>query len=263
MPRFKLTLEYFGPAFAGWQRQAHAMGVQQVLEDAIEKFCQQQPRLHVAGRTDAGVHASGQVAHVDIAKDVEADTVRDALNFHVRPHPVVVVECARVDDDFHARFHCTARRYRYLILNRPAPPALAAHYCWHVPRALDVPAMQEAANTLRGTHDFSTFRAQGCQSNSPIKTLDELRFEVKDAMVIVHVRAPSFLYHQVRNMVGTLAQVGTRQWDLSQFQAALAAKNRAAGGPTAPPQGLYFVAAHYDKTVLETGLPDPKDDNTA
>src|ERR1700733_14825343 len=174
MTRWKLTLEYDGSGFCGWQRQNNGLAVQQVLEEAIEKFCGEQVTLHVAGRTDAGVHARAQVAHGDIKKDTTADTVRDALNFHVKPHRIAVLEVESVSDDFHARFSAKGRSYRYQIVNRRAPSALLAEQAWHISKPLALARMQEAARLLIGNHDFSTFRAQNCQSNSPVKTLDEM-----------------------------------------------------------------------------------------
>lgn len=245
MTRFKLTVEYDGTGFHGWQRQAEALSVQQVLEDAIFKFCGEKAVLHVAGRTDTGVHARGNVAHVDLEKETTADTVRDAVNFHVRPHRVAVVAVEVVPDDFHARYSALGRRYRYTVINRRAPLTLMVDQAWHVFRPLDVAAMQAAADLLIGQHDFSTFRAHGCQSNSPIKTLDRLNIQKYDDVITFDVAARSFLYHQVRNMVGTLSMVGTGQWSLEQFRTAFAAHDRRAGGPTAPAQGLVFWAVTY------------------
>jgi tRNA pseudouridine38-40 synthase len=242
---WKLTLEYDGTGFCGWQRQAHDVSVQQVLEDAIRKFSGEEVTLHVAGRTDAGVHARAQVAHFDLAKETDADTVQGAVNFHVRPHRVVVREAVAVPDDFHARFSAKSRSYRYQIINRKAPSALLADYAWHVPRTLDAVAMQMAAQLLIGPHDFSTFRAQNCQSNSPLKTLDRLDVTHDGEMIFFAATARSFLYHQVRNMVGTIVLVGTGQWSLADFSAAFAAQDRRKGGPTAPAHGLFFWEAQY------------------
>jgi len=243
--RFKLTIEYDGTPFCGWQRQAHDLSVQQVLEDAIHKFSGETVTLHVAGRTDAGVHARANVAHFDLVKETDADTVRDAVNFHVRPHRVVIREVEAVSEEFHARFSAQARSYQYTILNRRAPPALLADQVWHVAKPLKFIAMQEAANMLIGHHDFSTFRAQHCQSNSSLKTLDRLDISAEGEIITFYTRARSFLYHQVRNMVGTLALVGTGQWSLDDFKTAFAARDRSKGGPTAPPQGLVFWEVYY------------------
>jgi tRNA pseudouridine38-40 synthase len=243
--RWKLTLEYDGTGFCGWQRQAHDVSVQQALEDAFHKFSDEKVTLQVAGRTDAGVHARAQVAHCDLAKETDGDTIRDAVNFHVRPHRIAVLEATAVGDDFHARFSAKSRRYRYQIINRRAPSALFADYAWHVARPLDAEAMHKAAQLLIGHHDFSTFRAHNCQSNSPLKTLDQLDVGREGEMIFFDVAARSFLYHQVRNMVGTLVLVGTGQWTGAAFEAAFAAHDRQKGGPTAPPQGLFFWNVQY------------------
>lgn len=246
MTRWKLTLEYHGAGFCGWQRQGHdAVSVQQVLEDAIFKFSGEDVTLHVAGRTDAGVHAEGQVAHFDLNKETDADTIRDALNFHVRPHKVSVLQVGAVTEEFHARFEALNRSYRYQVLNRRAPSALLTDLTWHVPKPLALEPMQKAADLLIGKHDFSTFRAQGCQSNSPLKTLEEFTIHRDGDMVLFITRARSFLYHQVRNMVGTLVMVGTGQWSVDDFRSAFEARDRTKGGPTAPPQGLFFVKVEY------------------
>ena len=246
MSRWKLTLEYDGGAFCGWQRQGHdPLSVQQVVEEAIQKFCGQEVTLHAAGRTDSGVHAKGQVAHVDLIKPNSGDVIRDALNFHLRPHKIVIVDAEPVADDFHARFNAVNRRYCYQILNRRAPSALLEGYAWYIGRPLSIEAMQRAANLMIGQHDFSTFRAQHCQSKSPIKTLDFLTIEKQDELILFHVQARSFLYHQVRNMVGTLSLVGYGKWSIEDFANAFAARDRNAGGPTAPSHGLYFIQASY------------------
>lgn len=245
MTRWKLTIEYFGAGFCGWQRQPHNLSVQQVIEEAIEKFSSESVTLHVAGRTDAGVHAFAQVAHFDLNKETTADTVRDAINFHVRPHKVVVLNAEAVGEEFHARFEAQYRRYFYQILNRRAPSALLGELAWHIARPLDVETMQQAAQMLIGKHDFSTFRAQHCQSNSPIKTLDELTIRPDGDLILFEVQARSFLYHQVRNMVGTLALVGNGQWSLDDFRQAFEARDRAKGGPTAPAHGLFFHSVGY------------------
>jgi tRNA pseudouridine38-40 synthase len=252
MIRWKLTVEYDGSGFHGWQRQAHALSVQQVLEEAIQKFSGEEVTLHVAGRTDSGVHARANVAHVDLNKETTGDVIRDALNFYVRPHRVAVLAAEEVAPDFHARFNAGARSYRYIIVNRRPPLALQATQAWHVIKPLDIAPMQAAAQVLIGKHDFSTFRAQGCQSNSPIKTLDRLDIRRDDDRLICDVGARSFLYHQVRNMVGTLVMVGTGQWSMMDFEQAFAACDRRAGGPTAPPDGLIFwevIYPHYPQTL--------------
>ena len=247
MARYKLTLEYDGTDFAGWQRQADGITtVQSVLEQAITRFCGEQVILHVAGRTDAGVHAAGQVAHVDLVRaDVPPETMRDAVNFHVRPHRVAVLAAELVDENFHARFSATVRAYRYTIINRRAPPVLDAARVWHIQKPLDAATMQLAANQLLGQHDFSTFRAQHCQAPTPIKTLDAMTVVRDGEKLIIFARSRSFLYHQVRNMVGTLALIGQGQWSQEDFIRAFAACDRTQGGPTAPAQGLCFLGPTY------------------
>lgn len=245
MTRWKIKIEYDGSAFSGWQRQAHALSVQQAIEEAITKFTNEAPTVHVAGRTDAGVHALGQVAHFDLEKEVKAGEVQGAINFHIRPHPVSILEAESVPDDFHARFSALNRAYRYIIVNRRAPLALADKKAWLVPRPLDIAPMQEAAQILIGKHDFSTFRAHGCQSNSPLRTLDEMNIRREGETIIFETRARSFLYHQVRNMVGTVAMVGNGQWSVQDFKQAFEAADRTKGGPTAPPDGLYFLNVEY------------------
>jgi tRNA pseudouridine38-40 synthase len=243
--RWKLTIEYDGTAFCGWQRQANGVSVQQVLEEAVQKFCGEIAVVHGSGRTDAGVHARAQVAHIDIIKETEAGIVRDALNFHVKPYRIAILDVESVADDFHARFSAKARRYRYQIINRRAPPALLAPFAWHLPKPLMLEPMQEAAQTLIGQHDFSTFRAQNCQSKSPIKTLEALDISMQGDLILFDTRARSFLYHQVRNMVGTLTMVGSGQWTQENFKSAFTARDRKVGGPTAPPHGLFFWEVEY------------------
>ncbi len=245
MTRYKLTIEYDGTHFCGWQRQQEHPSVQQTIEEAIQKFCGETVTLHVAGRTDAGVHARANVAHVDIAKETDANTVRDAINFHVKPHRVVIRETEAVSDEFHARFNAVARSYKYRVLNRRPPPALDIDHAWHIAKPLDVDAMQRAADLLIGHHDFSTFRAKDCQSNSPLKTMERFEISRDDENIVFFTRARSFLYHQVRNMVGTLGLVGSGQWTLDDFKTAFAAHDRTKGGPTAPPQGLVFWEVSY------------------
>jgi tRNA pseudouridine38-40 synthase len=243
--RWKLTIEYDGRPFVGWQRQANGLSVQQVMEEAVLGFTGETAQVQGSGRTDAGVHALGQVAHVDLAKPVGADTVRLALNDHLKGWPVVVLAAEAVPEDFHARFSARERRYLYRILNRNAPPTLEKARVWWLPIALDVDAMHEAAQVLVGHHDFSSFRAAECQAASPVKTLD--RLDVSRAGEEIHVvaAARSFLHHQVRNMVGSLSLVGRGKWRAADLGAALAAKDRRAAGPTAPPQGLYLTEVRY------------------
>ena len=245
MPRYKLTVEYHGGPFRGWQRQDNGPSVQETLETAVFALTGEKTLVQGAGRTDSGVHALAQVAHVDIAKDFPADTVRDALNHHVRPHPVSILAAETVDEDFHARFSATGRAYLYRILNRRAPAALDDGRVWWQAMALDATAMHEAAQELIGHHDFSTFRASECQAKSPEKTLDRLDVSRVGDEIHIVAEARSFLHHQVRNIVGTLQLVGTGKWRARDVATALKAKDRAAGGPTAPPQGLYLTRVDY------------------
>ena len=245
MARYKIVLEYHGLPFVGWQRQKNGVSVQQVIEDAISKFTGENAITHVAGRTDAGVHATGQVCHFDLTKDPDVQSVRDAINFHVKPNPVSVLSAELVDDQFHARFSATKRLYLYRITNRRAPLAVEKGLSWLVPQKLNTEAMSVAAKNLVGQHDFTTFRADGCQANSPIKTLDHLSVQRDKEMILVSVRARSFLYHQVRNIVGTLKLVGAEKWSVEDVVEALAAKDRSRGGPTAPAHGLYLTKVAY------------------
>jgi|SRR5579871_1504959 tRNA pseudouridine38-40 synthase len=245
MSRHKLTLEYDGTPFVGWQAQDNGISVQAVLADAVAAFSGERVAVQGAGRTDAGVHALGQVAHVDLAKDWDDETVRDAINFHLRPHPVAVLAAERVAAGFDARFSAIKRHYRYRIINRRADLALDRHRAWRVGRALDCAAMQAAAQTLVGRHDFSTFRAAECQAKSPVKTLDRLDVVRDGEEVHIEAAARSFLHHQVRSMVGSLVHVGEGKWSIGDLAAALAARDRAACGQVAPPHGLYLVRVDY------------------
>jgi tRNA pseudouridine38-40 synthase len=245
MPRYRLLLEYDGGPFVGWQMQAGGPSVQGVITQAIAAFTDEAVTVHGAGRTDAGVHALGQVAHVDLARDWRADRVRDALNARLRPHPVAVLAVEKVPESFHARFSAKRRHYLYRIVNRRADLALDRNRAWRVPRPLDVPAMHAAAQGLIGRHDFTTFRAADCQAKSPVKTLDRLDVERAGDEVRVRALARSFLHHQVRSMVGSLVAVGEGKWSAQDLAAALAARSRAACGQVAPPEGLYLVAVEY------------------
>lgn len=242
-----LKLEYDGRPFVGWQRQANGASVQAVLEQAAARLCRGVvPALHVAGRTDAGVHAAGQVVDIDLPDTLSPHAVRAALNFHMQPHPVSVLEAAPVPwPGWNARFSARARIYRYVILDRPARPALECGFVWHVPRRLDAVAMQRAGELLLGRHDFTSFRAAACQANSPLRTLDRLDIARHDDHILVKVEARSFLHHQVRNIVGTLKLVGDGSWPEARVATALAACDRSAAGPTAPADGLTFLAVRY------------------
>lgn len=245
MPRFRLTIEYNGAAYVGWQRQQENRAVQQVLEEAVQAMSGQVVETVAAGRTDAGVHARGQVVHFDLDRDFSADRIRDGLNFHLRLEPVKVLEAAIVGPDFHARLSATGRQYLYRILNRRPPPALEAGFVWHVPVLLDVDAMHEAAQCLVGHHDFTSFRAAECQAKSPEKTLAHLAVSRVGEEIHVAARARSFLHHQVRNMVGTLKLVGEGRWSAADVQAALEKRDRSAAGPTAPAEGLTLMQVDY------------------
>lgn len=245
MTRWRLTIEYDGGPFMGWQRQAHGPSVQQRLEEALQKMTGEQAAFTAAGRTDAGVHALAMAAHVDIERPLTSHRLREGLNARIRPHPISVLEVSQVADDWHARFSCIGRRYRYRILNRRAPPALDGDRVWHIAVPLDAAAMQEGAAYLVGRHDFTTFRSAHCQSDSPVKTLDRLEVTRSGEEIHVTAAARSFLHHQVRSMVGCLALVGRGRWQPDDISRALAAKDRAALGFNAPPHGLYFVEAIY------------------
>jgi tRNA pseudouridine38-40 synthase len=245
MPRYKLTIEYDGTPFVGWQVQDNGVSVQGVIADAVFAFAGERTAVAGAGRTDAGVHALGQVAHVDLAKDWDADTVRDALNAHLRPHPIAVLGAERVAADFDARFSAIKRHYLYRIVNRRADLALDAQRAWRVPRPLDSAAMHASAQKLVGRHDFTTFRSSECQAKSPVKTLDRLEVTRDGDEVRVTAMARSFLHNQVRSMVGSLVHVGEGKWNADDLAAALAARDRAACGQVAPPQGLYLVRVEY------------------
>jgi tRNA pseudouridine38-40 synthase len=243
--RWRLTIEYDGGPFMGWQRQDHGPSVQQTLEEALREMTGEEAVFTAAGRTDAGVHALAMSAHVDVMKSLTPHRLREGLNALVRPQPISVLEVAEVADDWHARFSCVGRRYLYRILSRRAPPALDSGRVWHIPVPLDLEAMQEGAAHLIGRHDFTTFRSAHCQSDRPVKTLD--RLDVGRAGEEIHVTAAarSFLHHQVRSMVGCLALVGRGQWQPDEMREALEARDRAALGFNAPPEGLYFVEAVY------------------
>jgi len=245
VPRYSLTVEYDGAPFAGWQRQENGPSVQATLEDAIFALSSERVRITGAGRTDSGVHAVGQVAHFDLDKTFAADRVRDALNYHVKPAPISVINAAVVAAEFHARFSATARHYRYRILCRRSPPSLERGRVWHLVRDLDIAAMQIAARALVGKHDFTTFRSGECQAKSPARTLDRLELSSVEDEIHVSAQARSFLHNQVRSMVGSLKMVGEGKWSPHDLDAALQAKDRARCGPVAPPEGLYLMRVDY------------------
>lgn len=250
--RWKLTIEYDGTDFVGWQVQENGISIQGSLEKAFKAFCGETVTLHVAGRTDSGVHATGQVAHVDLERPSTEKEVRDAINAHLRPLPISIVKAEPVSQEFHARFKALHRVYCYKILmNRWAPPALAARHVWHVGWDLDVGAMHKAAQHLIGKHDFSSFRAAACQAESPIRTMKRLDIiETKHNLdfgrhIEIWAEAKSFLHHQIRNIAGTLKLVGEGKWTPEDVKTALEAKDRTKGGPMAPSSGLYFVRIDY------------------
>jgi tRNA pseudouridine38-40 synthase len=245
MPRYKLTIEYDGTPFVGWQVQDNGVSVQGVVAEAVFALAGERTIVAGAGRTDAGVHALGQVAHIDLGKNWDADTVRDALNAHLRPHPVAVLTAERAADDFDARFSATKRHYLYRVINRRADLALDQQRAWRVPRPLDSSAMHKAAQNLVGRHDFTTFRSSECQAKSPVKTLDRLDVARDGDEVRVTAMARSFLHNQVRSMVGSLIHVGEGKWSAADLAAALAACDRTACGQVAPPQGLYLMRVEY------------------
>ncbi len=245
MTRFRLLIEYDGTGYVGWQRQDNGPSIQQAIEEAIFAFSAERPSLAAAGRTDAGVHALGQVAHLDLARETKADTLRDATNFHLRPQPISILAAEPVDSEFHARFSALGRRYLYRIVNRRAPLALERNRAWWIQTELDAAAMHEAARRLIGRHDFTSFRSSICQAASPLKTLDRLEVERQGGEIRIHAAARSFLHHQVRNMVGTLKLVGEGRWSGEDVAAALAQRSRAAAGPTAPAEGLFLAEVRY------------------
>ena len=256
--RYRLTIEYDGAGFCGWQAQADGDAVQDALSDAVEKFCGARVTVYGAGRTDSGVHARRQVAHLDLEQEVRPDKLRDAMNFHLRPLPVAVTQAAYARADFDARFSAIARHYRYRLVSRRAPLALDAGQSWWVPQALDVAATQAAAPVFLGQHDFTTFRASQCQAKSPIRTLDALIVRAvtdmadagADGVIEIHASARSFLHNQVRSLVGALKYVGEGKWSKDDCAAALAACDRTACAPVAPACGLTFMSVDYPEAVL-------------
>ena len=245
MPRYRLLIEYDGSPFVGWQCQAVGVSVQGALQSAIQKLTRAPASIRGAGRTDSGVHAAGQVAHVDIEKPWHAGRLCDGINYYLKPLPIVIRDCAEVDASFDARFSATARHYLYRILARRAPPALERNRVWWVTRALDAEAMRDAAPALVGHHDFTTFRAAQCQANSPMRTLDRFDVTLNGEIIEIRASARSFLHNQVRSMVGSLKHVGEGKWTRDDLARALAAKDRTACGTVAPPAGLYLMSVDY------------------
>jgi tRNA pseudouridine38-40 synthase len=257
MPRFALLIEYDGRPFSGWQRQPDRPSVQGAIEEALSRLERDVPSIATAGRTDAGVHALGQVAHCDLARDWDLFRLTEAVNYHLKPRPVAVVAAARVADDWHARFSALERQYVFRLIARRAPLTHDAGKVWHVKNKLDIEAMREGARHLIGLHDFTTFRATICQAASPVKTLDEIRIEQVDypygAEFRFHLRARSFLHNQVRSIVGTLERVGAGSWSPEDVKTALEARDRAACGPVSPPEGLYLNHVRYPEPVFVAG----------
>ncbi|MDP4594665.1 MAG: tRNA pseudouridine(38-40) synthase TruA [Beijerinckiaceae bacterium] len=245
MPRYKITIEYDGTPFVGWQRQNNGLSIQQALERAVTAMSGETIVVHGAGRTDAGVHAHGQVAHIDLSRHWREDVIRDAINAHIRPHPISVIACTSVADEFEARFSAVKRHYLYVILNRRAPPALDRHQVWHVARRLDGQAMHDAAQCLTGKHDFTTFRSTECQARSPIRTLDRLDVTCTGERIEIHASALSFLHNQIRSIAGSLEHVGSGKWTKDDLVSALEARNRMRCGVVAPPQGLSLIRVDY------------------
>jgi tRNA pseudouridine38-40 synthase len=243
MVRYRIDVEYDGTDLIGWQENSQGESVQSLLQDAIFKFCAEKTEVYSAGRTDAGVHAIDMVAHFDLEKEQNSETIKRALNFYLTDKPVAVLNCEKVDDDFHARFSCIKRNYKYIVVNRSAPVVLQKNRVWWVPQKLDINAMQSAAQKLIGKHDFTSFRAAQCQAKSPIKTLDSVTITQNGDEIIFEFSARSFLHHQVRNMVGTLVEIGMgKPYDIDEI---FNAKNRSAAGINAPASGLYFICAEY------------------
>lgn len=245
MPRYKLTIEYDGTPFSGWQRQTERPSVQQALEEAILAMSGETVTTQAAGRTDAGVHALGQVAHFDLSREWDPFRIREALNYHLRPQPAAVVSAEAVDDTFEARFSATARHYEYRILTRRAPPVIERNHVWHIPKKLDADAMDHAASQILGLHDFTTFRSSECQAKSPLRTLDAFKVRAELDHIVITASARSFLHHQVRSMVGSLRLVGEGKWSPADFKAALDARDRKRCGAMAPSAGLYLTGVTY------------------
>ena len=252
--RYRLTIEYDGRPYVGWQRQNNGRSVQAALEDAVAAFTRETVAVRGAGRTDAGVHALGQVAHIDLSRAWPADTVRNAMNAHLKAEAVVVLAAEAVGEEFDARFSARERTYRYRILNRRAPPALSRGRVWWIPSPLDAEAMHAAGQALTGRHDFTTFRAAGCQAKSPVRTVDEVTVTRSGEEIGITVRARSFLHNQVRSFAGSLKLVGEGRWPVGEMAEALAARDRTRCGPVAPPDGLYLVAVAYPDQWIDRDI---------
>ena len=247
MPRYRITIEYDGTPYVGWQRQENGPSVQGAIEAAILRFTGERVGVRGAGRTDSGVHALGQVGHFDLLREWPVETVRNAINAHLATarETVSIIAATRVADDFDARFSAVKRHYLYRILNRPARPVVKAKRVWHVARPLDAAAMNAAAAVLVGRHDFTTFRSVQCQAESPVRTLDRLDVTRDGDMVEIRASARSFLHNQIRSFAGSLKLVGEGRWSVADMRAALEARERAACGPVAPPEGLFFLSVDY------------------
>ncbi|MGI9390933.1 MAG: tRNA pseudouridine(38-40) synthase TruA [Boseongicola sp.] len=254
MPRYALRIEYDGRPFSGWQRQDMHQSVQAAIEDALSQLEPELPSIAAAGRTDAGVHATGQVAHVDTAQNWEPFRLNEALNYHLKPHPIAITGCVEVGEDWHARFSAVERQYLYRVVIRRAPLVHDRGHAWRIQRDLDVEAMRDAAAHLVGMHDFTTFRSTMCQAKSPNKTLDEIKIEPMEynagREIRFTLRARSFLHNQVRSIVGTLERVGAGSWSTDKVRDALESRDRAACGPVAPPDGLYLTGVTYDPNIF-------------
>ncbi|MFV9875091.1 MAG: tRNA pseudouridine(38-40) synthase TruA [Rickettsiales endosymbiont of Dermacentor nuttalli] len=243
--RYKITIEYDGTNFCGWQRQKNAMSIQQKIEEAIYNLSQENVVVYGAGRTDAGVHANGQVAHFDLCKYFNCNTVRNALNFYLQNTHISIIDCEIVDKNFHARFSALKRAYKYIIVNRVSPLALERNRAWHIKHRLDLDVMRQAAKYLIGQHDFSSFRSAACQASTPIRTIEKIKIEQINESIFIYIIAPSFLHHMVRNIVGSLKLVGEYTWQAEDLHKVLCARDRAKAGPTAPACGLYFTQVVY------------------
>ncbi len=253
MYRYKLTIEYFGGDFCGWQRQKDSITVQQSIEDALKPLLTAKDintQLFCSGRTDTGVHALAQVAHMDLSRNIEGYKLLKALNYYLQNHRIKIIDCENlgeaIESSFHARFSCIGRSYKYRIVNRLAPLAIEQNLAWQFPYELDEQKMHKAAQYLLGKHDFSSFRATGCQAHSPLRTINDISVMREQDEILIFISAPSFLYHQVRNIVGSLVLVGQEKWTIEYFKTILEAKDRTKAGPTAPAEGLYFLAAQYE-----------------